>query len=411
MQSQNTSKSNTMLGFEKARQTIIDHVTVMGTESISLLEAGGRVLAEDFIAPWDMPQWNNSAMDGFAVRHADCYDGATLEIDGYIPAGSSLPTALRAGYAAKIMTGAPIPDGADAVVPFEETREEGKNVIIHGPVKSGDHIRFRSEDIAAGELILTKGTPLRTAEIALLASCNKMLVSVYRQPRVAILSTGDELVEPGVVPSAGQIINSNSFALATALREIGAQPILLGIATDSIVSHVEKITGGLAADVLITSAGVSAGDRDLVRDVLKQLGVKSVFWKVNIKPGRPTAFALNGDKPVFSLPGNPVSTMITFEELVKPALLKLMGYAQVIQPTFKATLLEDVKKRSGRTHFLRVHVAEDNGVYTASTAGDQNTGILKTMLRANAVGILAPETDFVAAGAQIDVHYIAPQYL
>lgn len=398
-----------MLSFEEARQTILDHIAPLGIERVSLLEAGGRVIAEDLLAPWGMPIWDNSAMDGFAVRQADCADGATLKIEGYIPAGGFMDTPVAPGTAAKIMTGAPIPPGADAIVPFEETSEENGYVSINGPVKVGDHIRFQAEDVQNGECIIPAGTLLRPAEIGMLASFNQVIVPVYRRPRVAILSTGDELVEPGIQPADGQIVNSNSFAVATALREIGVQPLLLGIARDNLESHVEKMTEGLKADALITSAGVSAGDRDLVRDVLEQLGVKPVFWKVDIKPGRPTAFALNGDNPVFSLPGNPVSTMITFEELVKPALLKMMGFPRVMKPTVTATLLEDVKKKAGRTHFLRVFIATKDGAYTASTSGDQNTGILKTMIRANGLAILPAEPDFIAAGEQVNVHLIGDQ--
>ncbi|MCD6525411.1 MAG: molybdopterin molybdotransferase MoeA [Desulfuromonas sp.] len=401
-----------MLSFEQARQTILDHIAPLGIERISLLEAGGRVIAKDLLAPWGMPVWDNSAMDGFAVRHADCAinaDGTTLRIEGYIPAGGCMEAAVAPGTAAKIMTGAPIPPGADAIVPVEETSEQNGYVTINGAVKLGDHIRFQCEDVKNGECIIPAGTVLRPAEIGMLASFNYLIVPVYRRPRIAILSTGDELVEPGIQPAAGQIVNCNSFAVAAALREIGAQPLLLGIARDNLASHVEKMTEGLKADALITSAGVSAGDRDLVREVLEQLGVKPVFWKVDIKPGKPTAFARNGDKPVFSLPGNPVSTMITFEELVKPALLKMMGFPRVIKPTVKATLLEEAKKRAGRTRFLRVIVTNDNGTYTATSAGDQNTGILKTMIHANGLAILPAEPDFIAAGEQVDVHLIGDQ--
>lgn len=398
-----------MHSFEQARQIILDHVVPLGIERISLLEAGGRVIAEDFHAPAAMPAWDNSAMDGFAVRQSDCQVGAILKIVGYLAAGSIATSTLTPGTATKIMTGAPVPAEADAIIPFEDTCEHEGHISISRAVTVGEHIRLQAEDIRCGELVFKSGTVLRSAEIALLASFNQLLVSVFRRPQVAILATGDELVEPGVQPGAGQIINSNSFALATALRELGLQPILLGIARDNLASHLEKIAQGLKADVLITTAGVSAGDRDLVRDALEQLGVKAIFWKVDIKPGKPTAFALNDQTPVFSLPGNPVSTMITFEELVRPGLLKMMGCSRVLRPTFTATLMADVKKKAGRTRFLRVTLANGENGYQASLAGDQNTGILKTMIHANALAILPAAPDFIAAGTPVDIHLIGEQ--
>lgn len=395
-----------MLSFIQARNTILEHIVTIGSEQVSILEAGGRVLAEDFHAPAPMPAWDNSAMDGFAVNHQDCELGATLKIADYVPAGQAAVNDLQEKTATRIMTGAPVPYGADAIIPFEDTLEQDGHITITQAVIAGDHIRFTAEDIKAGERILSKGAVLRAADIALLASFSQLFVSVYRRPQVAILATGDELVEPGVQPQAGQIINSNSLALATALRELGIQPILLGIARDNLESHLEIITKGLEAEVLITTAGVSAGDRDLVREVLNQLGVKGIFWKVDIKPGRPTAFALNGEAPVFSLPGNPVSTMITFEELVRPALLKMMGCQQVLKPTFTACIQENVRKKAGRTRFLRVKVSNSSKGYCASQSGDQNTGILKTMIDANAIAILPAEPDFIAAGTAVDIHFI-----
>ncbi|WP_321530036.1 gephyrin-like molybdotransferase Glp [uncultured Desulfuromonas sp.] len=400
-----------MLSFQQARQTILDHVTPLGVERVGLLDAVERIVAEDIIAPWSLPVWDNSAMDGFAVRHDDCSNDGTLTISGYIPAGGYSNDPVQPGTAVRIMTGAPIPPGADTVVPFEETSEEGDQLTIRGSVTVGDHIRVKGEDITDGENILTAGSLLRPAEIGLLATFNKVIVPVYRRPRVAILATGDELIEPGSPPNNHQIVNCNSFAVAAALKEIGCEPILLGIARDNRESHLQKIKEGLKADALITSAGVSAGDRDLVRDILEELGVKSVFWKIDIKPGRPTAFAMHGNKPVFSLPGNPVSTMITFEEFVKPALLKMMGHRRVFHPTVRAILKDDVKKKSGRTQFMRVFVTMNNGQYLASTSGDQNTGILKTMIRANGLAILPAAPDHIGSGTQVDVQMIGGDYV
>ncbi|MEJ2698340.1 MAG: molybdopterin molybdotransferase MoeA [Desulfuromonadales bacterium] len=394
--------------FIEARRIILQHVRPLGSERRSLLEAAGRVIAEEVIAPREMPQEDNSAMDGYAVRAADCREpGAVLRLCGYLPAGASaVGVAATPGTAVKIMTGAPIPHGADAVVPFEKTAEYQDTVEIRISVRAGDHIRVRGEDIAAGETVIPCGTVLRPPEVGLLASFGRVMVPVFRRARVAILSTGDELVEAGEVPAPGKIVNSNSLALAAALQEIGAEPILLGIARDNRKCHLEKISEGLRADALVTSAGVSTGDRDLVRPVLAELGVEPVFRTVKIRPGRPTAFGIKGDVPVFSLPGNPVATMITFEEFVRPALLKMMGHRRVVKPLLRAVLQEEVRKKPGRLQFLRVRVEVRDGDYLATTSGDQNTGILKSMVRADGLALLPEEAEFFAAGERVGVHLL-----
>ena len=395
-----------MTSFEEARRRILEKVAPAGVERVMLLDAADRIIAADFAAPWDMPRWDNSAMDGFAVRSADCAPAVTLKVTDYIPAGASSENAVAPGCAARIMTGAPMPPGADAVVPMEETEQiEGTVRLLH-QVDKGDHIRFAGEDVASGELAITKGTLLGPPQISLLATFNAALVPVYRRVRVAILSTGDELVELGTEPRQCEIINSNTLALAAAVKLCGAEPAILGIARDNRESHLTLISEGLKADVLITSAGVSAGDRDMVRETLAELGVQEEFWKIGIKPGGPTAFGLKGDIPVFSLPGNPVSTMITFEEFVRPALLKMMGHSKVLRRTVRGYLVEDVRKKPGKLNFLRVRVAVEAGRYLASTSGDQNTGILKTMLCCNALALLPADRIEFRAGEEVDLHIL-----
>ena len=394
--------------YEEARSCILDAINPLGVEKVEILESLGRVLAEDIFAPWDMPLWNNTAMDGYAVRAEDCSKPVSLKISGFLPAGENMATSIEPGTAIKILTGAPIPPGADAVVPFEETEESADTVSIKVAVKVGDHIRFKGEDVKTGELIIPAGTVIRPYEISMLASFGKLFVPVYRKVRVAILSTGDELVEPGEALSPGKIVNSNALTVAAAVRQLGGEPVMLGIARDDKESLRKKLTEGLNADVLITSAGISAGDRDLVRAVLNELGVKLVFWKIDIKPGRPTAFSLRDGKPVFSLPGNPVSTMITFEEFVRPALLKMMGHAKVIKPFITATLKTAVKKKPGRVNFLRVGLERQDGEYVAWSPGDQNTGILKTMLLAGGIAVLPSGQGNLDAGEKIDVHLLGP---
>lgn len=399
-----------MTTFAEARSIILDNTAPLGSERVMLGQAVGRLLAEDIIAPWDIPLWDNSAMDGFAVRAADCRPGTILPVTGFLPAGGSGTIPLAAGSAIRIMTGAPIPPGADAVIPIEETDPADDRVTLIGPVWKGQHIRYRGEDVARGETVIPAGTLIRPAEISMLASCSRLLVPVHRRPRVAIVSTGDELVEPGEPLAPGQIINSNTLALAAAVQEAGADPVIVGIARDDLTSHREKLREGLQADVLITSAGVSAGDRDLVRDVLEELGVKQLFWKVDIKPGRPTAFGVRDGKPVFSLPGNPVASLVTFELFVRPALLRMMGHRRVIKPTVSALLQDEVKKKPGRLHFIRVQVEKGNDGYRIRSSGDQNTGILKTLVHANGLALLPPEGERFPAGTPLEVILLDRQF-
>lgn len=399
-----------MVSFEEALKTILENVAPVGAEQLPLPEAVGQVLAEDVTAPWDLPLWDNSAMDGYALRQEDCRTTpCKLRVTGYLPAGAAAEgVAVAAGCCVKIMTGAPIPDGADAVVPFEETEEtSGEQVSITRQVVPGQHLRRRGEDIRSGELILSRGTVLRPAEISLLASCGKALVMVQRRPVVAILSTGDELVEIGSIPGPAQLVNSNTVTLAAAVREAGAAPRILGIARDNRLAHLDKLRQGLSADVLITSAGISAGDRDLVRVALEELGVKFLFWKVAIKPGKPTAFGLFEGQPVFCLPGNPVASQITYDQFVRPALLRMMGHQRILRPTVRA-ILQDTIKPGSRMRFVRVRLVRQGQDWFASSAGNQETGILRTSLLADALAIIPADTAF-NPGDTIEVRLLGEQ--
>lgn len=396
--------------FEQALELILQHATPLSSEAAALEQLVGRIAAEDVSAPWDMPRWDNSEMDGFAVRAQDCHIGVELNVSGYIPAGMSASgVEVSQGNAVRIMTGAPIPVGCNAVVPIENTTPRDDKVSINQPVKEGDFIRFRGNDILSGEPMIQTGTVLRPAEINLLASFSCLHLKVYRRPRVAILSTGDELVAPGEEAGEGQIIDSNGYSLAAAVKELGAEPILLGIAKDNIDSLSEKIKAGLEADVLITSAGVSAGDRDLVRDVLDQAGVKQLFWKVQMKPGGPTAFGVKGRRMAFSLPGNPVSSMISFEQLVRPALLQMMGNEKILRAPVTVKLKTSLANETPKLRFLRVRVKETAAGLVAESAGNQNTGVLKTMLQANAIATLPPECSTLRPGDSAEVQLLNPE--
>lgn len=393
-----------MPSFQDARGIILANIKPLGEEMVPLADAIGRVVTRDLAAPWDLPFCDNSAMDGFAVRSADCSAlPASLAVIGFLPAGGVESAVVVTGCAVRIMTGAPIPQGCNAIVPIEETEEAGDRVIIRERVQPRQHIRLRGADVAAGAQFLAAGTRIRPAEIGMLAAMGKALVPVYRRARVAILSTGDELVELGECPAGSRVINSNALSLAAAVRETGAEPVLIGIARDDRGSHRDKILEGFGCDALVTSAGVSAGDRDLVREVMAELGARELFWKVDIKPGGPTAFATREAKPVFSLPGNPVSTMVTFELLVKPALLRMMGHHKVVRPFVRGILAEDAHKKPGKLNFIRVTIKKRHDRYLAYCAGDQHTGVLSTMTRCDALAALPLEASFIPAGSEVDL--------
>lgn len=394
------------LTYEAARQQILDRIHPLETETVPLLQALGRAVAEAVIAPLDLPRFDNSAMDGYALRAADSGEGVKLRVTGYLAAGSLERPPVEAGCAVRIMTGAPLPPGADTVVPVEKTDGGEAMVTLHDAIPAGDHIRWRGEDVRCGDEVLPLGTVLRPPELSLLASFNHTEIAVVRRPRVAILSTGDELVEVGTPLTEGRIVNSNSWSLAASVLELGGIPLQLGIARDTRESLREKLTEGLQADMLITSAGVSAGDLDLVREVLDELGVEQHFWKVDIKPGRPTAFATKAAVPVFSLPGNPVATLVTFEEFVRPALLKMMGHRQILKPLIRAVLQEPARKKPGRAQFLRVRVRSEAGRLVVTSSGDQNTGILRTSLLANGIAVLPADHGNFSAGEEVEVHLL-----
>lgn len=402
-----------MLSFEEAREIILSNVAPMESEVVQLLESLGRVVAEDVIAPLNLPSFDNSAMDGYAVRVRDCNRFSPLTVSGYIPAGETASTEVLPGNAVRIMTGAPVPAGCDAIVPLEdveEAEEAGEKIwVVKSAPCTGQHIRRAGEDVKQGETILTAGTLIRVAAISMLASLGRTQVRVYRKPVVAILATGDELVEPGQPLAEGKLFNSNSVALAAAVREAGAIPLFLGIAGDNREHLRQMIADGLRSDVLITAAGVSVGDRDFVRETLAELEVTQLFWKADIKPGKSVAFGMKEGNAVFSLPGNPVSAIVTFEELVRPALLKMMGHQRVIKRLVTATLQEDLHKKPGRIFFSRLKLEHVDGKHLAWSAGPQDTGFLKTMLQANALAVLPADRVSFAAGEEINVHILGDE--
>ncbi len=306
-----------MLSVDEALARVLSAIPVLGLETVALPDALGRVLAEPVVAGRDLPPWANSSMDGYALRAADTTAATAarpvrLRLAGEVPAGAVADRAVGPGETWRILTGAPLPGGADAVIPQEETRREGATIAVTRPVAVGEYVRPRGEDVRAGETVLAAGTVLGPPALGVLAALGRPLVRVHQRPRVAVLSTGDELVDLDAVPGPGQIANSNSYTLAAQVREAGGVPVDLGIARDRREELEERFRWGLSCDVLVSSAGVSVGDRDFVREVMEKLGAELDFWKVSMRPGKPLTFGRVGGRPFFGLPGNPVSSMVTF---------------------------------------------------------------------------------------------------
>jgi molybdopterin molybdotransferase len=400
-----------MISVEAALEKILSHIQPLGFEKVSLLESLGRVIGEDIYASRDIPPLDNSAMDGYAVRCEDIQQAsqdrpARLEIVEDLPAGSVSKRTLAKGEAIRIMTGAPIPRGADTVVQVEDTAREDRYAQFLKVVPLGENIRRAGEDVSKGERVISKGDLIRPPELGMLASVGRSFVSVYQRPLVAILCTGEELVDVDGTLDEGKIISSNSYTLAGQVKDAGAIPIQLGIARDRKEDIEGKLRQGVRADVVISSAGISVGDYDLVKDVLKDLGMEMVFWKVAMKPGKPLAFGTIAGKPAFGLPGNPVSSMVSFEQFVRPSLLKMMGHRHLFRPTIEAVLKEDIRKEPGRRHYIRALVSFEKDRYVVTTTGDQGSGILKSMVRANGLVIIPEHQETVKAGEKVTVQLL-----
>jgi molybdopterin molybdotransferase len=392
----------------EAQEIVLDCVRLIDVERVDLLSALHRVIAEDVIAPRFIPPHDNSAMDGYAVMHHDVAEAtperpAILQVVEVLPAGKLPQHQVQPGQVIKIMTGAALPVGADTVVQVEHTNGSDTTVEIYRAPRRGSHLRQRGEDIAVGDCLVQKNTRLRPAELGVLASIGKAQVLVYRRPRVAILATGDEIADLGDPDISDKIINSNSYTLAGQLTEAGGSPVLLGVARDTREEISQRLASGLHADILITSGGVSAGDFDYVRECLEQAGFVPRFWTVAMRPGSPITFGLVGQVPVFSLPGNPVACMVTFELFVRPALLKMSGHTELFRSYTPAVLQDEVHKRPGVRTFLRGILQQHDGQATVTTTGPQGSGILRSMSLANCLIDLPEETQTLESGAIVQV--------
>ena len=408
-----------MLSVEEALKKVLDEIDTLEEETVPILDSLGQVLTEDIKSDIDIPPLDNSAMDGYAVKYRDTAGAGEqtpkyLEVIDTVMAGSISKKEVVPGTAVRIMTGAPVPAGADAVVQFENTDDAQRKesapdapitkVAVLSEAKDGLNIRRAGETIAKGAIALKKGTVIRAAEIGMLASLGYSRVKVIRRPVVAILSTGDELVEVDKPLPEGKIHDSNAYSIAGLVKRYGCVPRMLGIARDNEESLVSKLKEARDADVLLTTGGVSMGDYDMVKDILDRDG-EMVFWKVRVKPGKPLAFGKvkgNGKRiPHMGLPGNSVSCMVSFELFVRPALLKMMGKKNYAKPTVEAILEDEVKNNAGRRLYNRAIVERRNGSYYARLTGSQSSGILTSMSLANALIVISEDSKTVNKGEKV----------
>ena len=408
----------------EAARTILEHVAPLGTERRPLREALDLVLAEDVASPIDLPAWDNSAMDGYAARAADVAGATpqrpvTLAVIETVPAGRFPTQPVGPGRAIRIFTGAPLPAGADSVV-----RQEDVEPLPDGPVAvrdgrdAGKNIRRRGEDIRKGDLVLAAGTPLGPAQLGVLASIAHGTPLVHRAPRVAFLGSGDEIVDldrADEVLSGQKVATSNSYTLLGMIRRAGGIPLELGLACDTKESLREHLAGAREADLLVTTAGVSVGEHDLLRDVLTDMGCDIKLWRIRMRPGAPLGFGIRAGQPWIGLPGNPVSTMVTFELFVRPAIRRLLGHPLPFRRTVPVCVGEPIALGPKLRHFLRAVVEPDgsSGGLVARLTGPQGSGILTSMARANALLIVPEDRPSVAAGETLralvldDPHHVA----
>jgi molybdopterin molybdotransferase len=420
--SEKMDKERRYITVDEALEYIMSHIERLDDEQAPLLEALDCILAEDIVSQQDIPPFTNSAMDGYAVRAADTAGAGAesplaLQVVADLAAGETTQVEVGAGEAVRIMTGAPLPEGADAVVRFEDTDERHRparvasgQVLIYVQARPGDNVRRAGEDIRRGQVVLRAGRLIRPQEVGVLASLGHPTVRVIRRPRVAILATGDELLEVTEPLAPGKIRSSNEYTNAGLVRRYGGVPLRLGIARDDVAELTAKIRQGLAegVDLFITSAGVSVGDYDMVKNVLAAEG-EMHFWQVRIKPGKPLAFGTVSGVPLIGLPGNPVAAMVAFETFARPAILKMAGWTSWEKPTVRAILEEDVTS-SGRRHYMRARVYKDGDRYRVTVRGSgvevQGSGILSSMVWANAFLVVVEDVTDLPAGTEVDVQML-----
>lgn len=400
-----------MIEYEAALRKVVTRARSLPAEAVPLVEALGRTLARDLKAPENVPPFAKATMDGYAVRSADTRIpegsyGIELMVVENLPAGRVGRKSVGPGEAVRIMTGAPLPKGADAVVMVENTETSGARVRIRRGVGPGDNIGQAGEDLRKGELILGKGALIGPAELGVLASIGAASVPVARRPHVAVIATGDEIVEPGEKRVGGCIFNSNGYSLLAMALRTGADAAYLGIARDKKSSLEARFRRAAAADILVLTGGVSVGDHDLVREGLGGLGVRPVFWQVRIKPGKPVFFGVRGRQLVFGLPGNPTSAMITFLLFVRPAVERMLGRKETGARGGRAVLAEDLVLKSGRTQFLRGFLAGSGPELRVSPFPDQKSGVLRPMVLSRVLIVVPADIARLEKGQEVEILYL-----
>ena len=400
-----------MIQVQEALDKILSQIQFKGVEKVPLDQALGRVLTEDIVSRINNPPLDNSAMDGYALIAEDI-ESATpenpvkLEVVEEIAAGYTAKGTLKPGQTMRIMTGAPIPPGANAVLMQEDTQKDGDSILCLDKADVEENIREAGEDVRIGEGVLKKGTTLSPAHIGMLAVIGRSQIAVSQRPTVSILSTGDEILELDETPQGPQIFNSNGHMLAAQIKSAGGIPVYLGIAKDTEKDLMEKFEWALTADIVVSSGGVSVGDYDLVKSSLQKMGQDMLFWKVAMKPGKPLAFGRIGKTPIFGLPGNPVSSFVSFEQFVRPSLRKVLGCSDLSHKTVQAKLTRTINKKPGRLHFLSSIVSWADGEYTVTPAGEQGSGILKSAANANGLLIFPLEAEEIKQGQEVAVQLL-----
>lgn len=401
-----------MIKPNEALRIILNSTAKLPQVSVPLAEIDGYVLAEDIVAAHDVPPFDNSAMDGYALLAADIAGAGeetpvTLKIIEEQPAGAVTEVMVTPGTAIKIMTGAPIPAGADVVVPIEQTRSTGETVEILRALPVNNNIRSAGEDMPKGSLAVTAGAVVTPVVVGLLASLGYARANAFAKPRVAVIGTGNELIPVDQPLAPGKIRDSNSYMVTAQARACGAIVTRLGVAGDTKEDVARLVDAALAdADVVVTSGGVSVGDYDFVKDVLAEKGAELKFWGVKQKPGKHVAVWTLGEKLIFGLPGNPVATVVCFEEYVRPALLKMMGRTNLLRPVVTAALTHDFKKKPGRQHFVGVRVEAADGRYRATVNGRQGSGIIKSLEGADGIAVVPEDITDIKAGGKMQVQLI-----